>query len=269
MRQRWSVAMVVALSVVAALLAQTPKPTFEVVSVKRNISGRVGHSMGPRPGGAYEAGNAPISVLIEFAYEVSPYLLVGGRDWLQTSRFDIAARAGRDAPITEMKVMMQALLEDRFKLVVHREQREMSHFALVKARGDGRLGPDLKRVADSCEATRSPDPRANPSSEKPWQTLAANGRSCGAPISAIADLASRVLETPVVDKTGLDGGWDYSLRFGSTLGQSFGSLTAVASDPDMISFSTALEDRLGLKLEATRGPVDVLVIDSVQPPTEN
>jgi uncharacterized protein (TIGR03435 family) len=254
---------------VVALGAQTPKPTFEVASVKRNLSGKAGYRMGPRPGGAYDADNVPISVLIEFAYEVPGYLLVGGGSWPRTSRFDIAARAGRDAPIAETKLMMQALLEDRFSLVVHRERRDMSHFVLVKARSDGRLGPDLKRVAENCGASKSPEPRANQSSDKPWETLSAGGRSCGAPISAIADLASRVLDTLVIDKTGLDGGWDYSLRFGSTLGQSFGSLTEVASDPSVTSFSTMLDERLGLKLQPTRSPVDVLVIDSVQQPTAN
>src|SRR5262245_61617600 len=154
MRRQWIswISVALALTTVVALGAQTSKPSFELASVKRNMSGGAGYRMGPRPGGAYDAGNVPMSVLIEFAYEVAGYLLVGGPGWLQTHRFDIAARAGRDAPIADMRLMMQSLLEDRFKLVARKEWREMSHFALVKARGDGRLGPGLRR----CEPARAP-----------------------------------------------------------------------------------------------------------------
>lgn len=256
-----------------ALGAQASKPSFEVASVKRHLDGGIGYSNHPRPGGAYDAGNVPLRVLIEFGYEIPTYQLVGGPAWLDTYRFDIAARAGRDAPLAEVRLMMQSLLEERFKLVVRREQREMPHFALVKARSDGRLGPGLKRLGEICRAAKSPEPAADAPADKPWMALAGTvERPCGAPISGIAYLASKVMEVPVIDKTGLDGGWDFSLGFGSTLGQSFGALTAgqnAASDPNAVSFTTALEEELGLKLESTRGLVDVLVIDSVQLPTDN
>jgi bla regulator protein blaR1 len=253
--------------------AQSPKPRFEVASVRQHLNGGLGYSNHPRPGGAYDAGNVPLRVLIEFGYEIPTYQLVGGPGWLDTHRFDIAARAGRDVPLTEVRLMMQSLLEERFKLVVRREQREMPHFALVKARSDGRLGPGLKRLGEICGAAKASQPEADAPADKPW--VARSGtleRPCGAPISGIASLASKVMEMPVVDRTGLEGGWDFALGFGSTLGQSFGSLTAgqnAASDPNSVSFTTALEEQLGLRLESTRGPVEVLVIDSVQLPTEN
>lgn len=253
------------LSSVMGLAAQTAKLAFEVTSVKRNVSGGVGYSLGVRPGGVYIAGNVPLPTLLEFAYGLAPFRIVGGPEWLRTGRFDIAASAGRDAPPAEMRLMMQSLLEDRFRLVVHKELRPMSHFALVKARADGRLGSSLTR----CEAAKPRASAGKPSNEKPpWVAAAASGRNC-TPMLALADLASRVLEAPVVDMTGLDGGWDYSLRFSSAHGQSFGALTTSEASSGLPALPTALQEQLGLKLESRRGPVEVLVIDSAQQPTEN
>jgi uncharacterized protein (TIGR03435 family) len=86
---------------------------------------------------------------------------------------------------------------------------------------------------------------------------------------ALADLASRVLETPVIDMTGLDGGWDYSLRFSSAHGQSFGALATNEASSNLPALPTALQEQLGLKLQSVKGPVEVLVIDSAHQPTEN
>ena len=259
-----SATIVLLLCSVMGLAAQTAKPTFDVTSVKRNVSGGVGYSLGVRPGGVYVAGNVPLLMLIEFAYGLAPFRIVGGPEWLRTYRFDITGRAGRDAPPMEMRLMMRSLLEDRFNLIVRKELRSMSHFALVKARDDGRLGSNLKR----CEASKPPEPAGNSSNEKPWVAAAASGRNC-TPMLAIADLASRVLETPVIDMTGLDGGWDYSLRFSSAQSQSFGALTTDEASSRLPALPTALQEQLGLKLQAIKGPVEVLVIDSAQQPTKN
>jgi uncharacterized protein (TIGR03435 family) len=241
--------------VIVTLDAQTPKPTFEVASVKPNLSGSWGFNVSPRPG-FYSATNVPVAVLIQFAYDLQDYQLVGGPGWALTARFDIAARPGREVPTMEQRLMMQSLLEDRFKLVMHTEQREMPVFALVLARSDGRLGPNLRRMPDDCVKVKT----------------GANG--CG-PISVVVNSASRQLRAPVIDKTGLTGLFNFSLHYSSDgTGPPFlppipSSPDRPADDPNAPSYTAALQEQLGLKLESSRGPVDVLVIDSVQQPTEN
>jgi len=267
---------VIALGLAAAVWAQVDRPTFDVVSVKRNTSNGGSFSAGPRPGGVYQATNAPVSVFIIFAYDIRDYQLVGGPRWLRTDRFDISARAGRDASTSELRLMVQSLLEERFKLVARRAQRDMAHFAVVLARTDGPLGPGLTRVGDDCAAATAqaatPSAAAAKSDDKPLAVpllMLPPGSRCG-PISGIADLASRVLQAPVVDKTGLTGNWQFVLRFGSAIGESFGMpLAAGASEPGMPSFSTALQDQLGLKLARVEGPVEVLAVESIDQPSED
>ncbi len=145
----------VAVGMLVTLSAQTSKPTFEVASVKRNTSGSGGWNVSPRPGGVYNATNAVLPLFIQFAFDIDDYQLLGGPSWMQTDRFDIAARAGRETPTAELRLMMQTLLEDRFKLIIHKEQRDMSIFALVLERSDGRLGEGLKSVDDCAKANQT------------------------------------------------------------------------------------------------------------------
>ena len=263
MRGRY-VAILVLCSVVA-LNAQTPKPTFEVASVKRNLSGSLSSSVSPRPGGIYNATNTALSSFIQFAYSVEDYQLIGRPSWVQTDRFDIAARAGREVPTIELRQMVQSLLEDRFKLVTHREQREMSIYMLVLARSDGRLGSGFQRV-DDCKEAKSRGPEDSPSGAR-------RSNGCGS-LSLVASMASWTLGAPVVDKTGVSGLFDVFIYYSPEGLRQLGG-TVLASpdrplpDPSLPSYPAALQEQLGLKLESTRGPVDVLVIDSVQQPTEN
>src|SRR5688572_12889638 len=101
---------------VASVAAQEPsRPVFEVASVKPNTSGNMGWRSGPGPGGSYNATNVTLPVLIRYAYDIQDYQFAGGPAWMQTERFDIAARAGREASTAELRLMMRALLADRFK----------------------------------------------------------------------------------------------------------------------------------------------------------
>ena len=263
----------IALGMLVTLSGQAPNATFEVASVRRNVSDVQSFNVSARPGGAYTATNTPLHVVIQFAYDLRDYQLVGGPSWVRTDRFDIAARAGRDVSTGELRQMLRSLLEERFKLVVRRVQREMPHYVVVVAREDGRLGPDLKRVGDDCSAVRSPDaPPAlttTPGDKRVALAGPAPGFNC-LPISGVADLAARVMDVPVIDKTGLTGGWEFALRFGSVPGQSFGRpAVPAASDPSLPSFAAALREQLGLELKPAVGPVDVLVIESIRPPSDN
>jgi uncharacterized protein (TIGR03435 family) len=250
---------------VAMLSAQTPKPTFEVASVKKRLepSPRGAASVSRPQGGVFKRPNATVADLVRYAYRVREVQLAGGPDWIHEDRFEIDAKAAGNASPDEMLLMVQSLLEERFALRTHREQREMRFFALVLARSDGRPGPHLHRMKDQCDLT---DFNAAEKARPKYSAYMVTGGSC-APIAAFEDTASKFVELPVFDRTGLVGKWAFNVYFAPP---DAGPIRLSApADPNLASFPVALQEQLGLKLEARRGPIDVLVIDSVQPPTEN
>ncbi len=249
--KRWLPLQLLVTGMVVTLSAQAPKPTFEVASVKTNISGSGGWSAGIQKGGAYLATNAPLLTIVAVAYDLPLYRIAGGPDWIRVARFDVNAKAAGDVPNAQVRLMLQSLLEDRFTLRVHKQQREMPIYSLIVDRSDGRLGPGLQRLNDCAEPRSKELTAAVPSA-------ANNARGCG-PMSLVAAMASNQLAAPVVDNTGLTGTFAYSIYFSDPL----------ATNQDVPSFTTAIRVQFGLKLEPARGPVEVLVIDSVQPPTEN
>jgi uncharacterized protein (TIGR03435 family) len=211
--------------------------------------------------------------LIINAYGVLPYQIVGGPDWVKSDRFDIDAKAGTNVPAAQIEVMTQSLLEDRFKLVVHREQREMRHQALVLARGANVLGPGLFRMDVACTPMAVNELRR----QFPEKYLSPLGNglisSCSTQgVNMLAASLASDLGTPVVDATGLEGPFYYAFRAewprrNSNLGSNLG---APQGDPsDLPALSTAFDEQLGLKLESRKGPIEVLVIDSVSRPTGN
>ena len=241
----------------ALVAAQQAKPRFEVASVRRNTSVDSGWSSNQNPG-AYNIRNATLQAIVRIAYGVRDDQILGGPGWLQTDRFDVVAKANPDAPSPQLTLMIQSLLEDRFKLVVRREQRDMPVFTLTLNRSDGRLGPGLTRV-DECR-------RSNPVFRAAPNAPAGAGMfgGCGAS-AAIAGMVSQHLQATVIDKTGLTGTYEMSVFYAPDDVTS----PSAASVSDLPSFPAALQEQLGLKLESTRGQVNVLVIDSVEPPSEN
>jgi uncharacterized protein (TIGR03435 family) len=160
--------------------------------------------------------------------------------------------------------MVRTLLADRFKLAVHHETRELPIYALLLARNDGRLGPKLQ--PSTCVAGRRPpgDATAQPCGFRPGPGIFVSG---GVPIAMLATFVSSAVRRSVVDRTGLDGNFDIDLHWlpdNSPLGP---QPDTPPPDPGGPSIFTALQEQLGLKLESTRGPVDVLVIDHVEQPT--
>jgi len=204
------------------------------------------------------ATNEPLDTLIAFAYGVDDFRLLGGPGWIrdEQTRFDVNGRVTANVSNEQLRLMMQSVLEDRFALVTHREQREMPVYSLVLARDDGRLGSGLQRV-DECPSKPPTLPNGN------------TVYSCG-PISVAARIASRSLGLTVINNTGLNGTFTVAVYFSTEGVRSlFGPMFTPPADPNLPSFRDALRDQLGLKLQAGRGSVDVLVIDSVQQPTEN
>jgi uncharacterized protein (TIGR03435 family) len=251
---------------VVALAAQAPTPTFEVISITRNVSGTFPVGPEARAGGSFVATNATLERLVRFAYDLPAYLIAGGPDWVRTDRFNVEARAGRDASSGEIQRMLQAALANRFQLVIRREPRQIPVYTLLLARNDKRLGPNLRPSAAGCAA---PGGRG----ETHEETRTPNGgvatrRTC-APMTALVSSLSSTLQGPVDDKTALTGMWDSELSFTGERRRN-ANAAAVAQDPNEApALFTALQEQLGLKLEPGRGPVDVLVIESAAQPTEN
>jgi uncharacterized protein (TIGR03435 family) len=300
------------LGIVAALAAipvlpQEPvsqKPSFEVASVKRNASG-YGPSAIATPGCRFVATNVLLKMLVRFAYNPASggFLpmnqIVGGPSWVDTDRFDVQAKPEGNPqaiPETEMALMAQSLLEDRFKL--HLEMRDLPVYDLVV----GKDGPNIKLSQDQtppqaaepsvlpCAQMKGPAPPGTPPPPGlfgPRGELPRGGSrvlgtpgpggilmtvATGAsPLSAFVGLIRSYAGRPIIDKTGLKGLYDIQLQFGLEAANSNGApagLAAPPPDPPGPSIFTAIQD-IGLKLESAKGPVKVLVIDDVQRPSEN
>ena len=271
----------------ALAIGQAPSaPAFEVASVKPNRSGDVGGSLRRQPGGRVDAVNMPLRQLILFAYQLQAFRLVGAPGWVASDRFDIVAKLDGDPPPSlpgagpdALALAMRTLLAERFKFVAHRETRDMDTYSLVMARPGGSPASGLRRSTQDCAAFArgGPPPPIVPGGALPpvrcgIRQNAGRIEVGGMPLSQFATVLAGQAQVGrvVVDRTDLAGTWDFELTFAwvpptGQLPPSAG--LSPAFDPDATSIFTSLEEQLGLKLESTRGPVDVLVIDSVERPT--
>jgi uncharacterized protein (TIGR03435 family) len=251
---------------------------FEIASVKPNRSGDPNGSLRQQPGGRVNAINMPLRALISFAYRVQPFMLAGPPDWTASERFDIAGRLDREVAaglegLDALRVAMRALLEDRFKLKARREVRSADIYALVIARPDGKLGPQLRSSTQQCDQVgRSggpPSPAPSTTLFCGMQGTAGHIRSNGLQLSALAAALMSQVERVVVDQTGLSGGWDLELQFAAPApaNSTTGVTERPATSPDAPSIYTAVQEQLGLKLEPAKGQVEMLVIESVDRPT--
>jgi uncharacterized protein (TIGR03435 family) len=254
--------------------AQQPKPKFEVASIKpRETSTAVSVVVTgmPRalPGGGFSATYATVEHLLMFAYDLRDYRIIGGSDWIRRDIFEVRAKAATDAPADQIKLMVRSLLEDRLKLVARLEPREMRHDALVLARPSGAVGPNVFRMDVECTPAavnelrrKLPDKYPTPNGSAMMSGCSKNG------FSEFADFLSFRLGTPVIDATGLAGSFYYVLTaqlppLSSTLGR------PLSDSSGLPALSTALEEQFGLKVQSRKSALQVLVVDSVQHPTEN
>ena len=277
----------------ASALSQQPMPAFETASVKPNRTGADEQFVRGDPGGNLTVVNMPLRQLIVFAYQIQGFQLDGGPDWIVSDRFDILARAGRAVPVTApvvtagpdtLRPMLRALLADRFRLVVHKETKELPIFELVRARPGDKPGPQLRPASTDCAALAAARESAARRGGAPAAAPGPPGfcgvtmnfgriRFGGNPLAVFANALSPLAQRVVVDRTDLAGNWEFELTFtpdqtqlppGAPPGVQLPNV-----DPNGASLFTALEEQLGLKLQATRGPVEVLVIDRVEQPTGN
>jgi uncharacterized protein (TIGR03435 family) len=233
--------------------------SFEVASVKPNNSGEQGSGTQWQPNGSLYATNLTLKSVIARAYEVREFQ-VDGPGWVSSDRFDITARAREGTPDSSRPAMLRSLLAERFKLAAHFETREQPVFALV-LRDPGRLGPQLtksKLVCSGSAATSTGFCGLNTSVGRTGGRVTGGGLTMDRVAAAIANYA---VDQAVIDRTGLEGTFDFELRFTRDTGGT------ANQPPDAPSIFTAVQEQLGLRLESSRGPVPFLVIDAVQQPT--
>jgi uncharacterized protein (TIGR03435 family) len=238
-----------------------PAQTFEVASVKPADPDRRGTTIN-FPNGTFNATGVTVKNCITLAYDIPSFQLAGGPSWIGDQRYDIVAKvaagavkASRDPErLPQMRAALQALLADRFQLVIHRETKMIPGYALVVAKS----GLKLKETTDD----GSPDFGSNrgkfTAHEISMELLARN----------LAGLLSR----PVADTTGIKGVFDLNLEWTPDEVQSPAKPGGEAAEPPAPggpSIFTALQEQLGLKLETQRTPVEMIVIDRIEKPTSN
>lgn len=273
----------------AALLAQqTPEPQreFDVVSIKPSQPGAP--TLIPRISpGRVEIYNRTLKELIRTAYSRFPFdmrAVVGGPSWIDTERFDIVATMERPPQLAgmgmlgELSGMLRAVIEQRFGVKTHNEQREGDVYTLTHARSDRRTGAGLRQVPDTCDAALKELTGAAPPPQRtgppPCSFGGPPGRLIGTGVTIVmfANVLSGHAGRTVVDRTGLTGSFDFELTFDQSSSAQAPPGAAPGPQPrddSTPSIFTALQEQLGLKLEPTRGPVDVLVVDSAERPTPN
>ena len=273
------------------LAAQTPAPdtkppAFEVASVKPSTTGSQTRSE-IHLGGRHTATNMSPLALIRTAYRLQGFQLVGVPGWLGTQHFDIVAKADGDLfpsnvvsnTSRPLELALRGLLADRFQLVAHNETRQLPIYALVVARTDGRLGSNLVRSTTDCvaliAAARGGDsPRAPVGDQAPPCGARSgfgrlSGNSLG--LAQLASFLAPFVDRAVLDRTDLTGIFNFDFTW--TPDQP--SPNTVSADEravlprNIASIFTEVQEQLGLKLEPTKGPVDVLVIDHVEKPSED
>lgn len=240
---------------------------FDVASVKVDLSFSDSSSTSFGPGGSFTARGATLRGVIQEAYQVKDARLVGGPDWAGNERYDIVAKPDKPVTDEQARSMLQALLADRFRLKVHRETRQLPVYELTV----GNNGPKLKEASDSnCDAPPSEAPSgAPPRSGYCGGSLVSYGRltSRKVPVQRLAGTLSEIMDRPVLDMTGLKVVFDIDLQWAPDETQ-FGGRRATGDNSDAPSIYAALQE-LGLKLDARRGPVDVLVIEQADRPSAN
>jgi uncharacterized protein (TIGR03435 family) len=252
-------------SITASLGAQQVPASFDVVSIKPVAAP-------PRRGGGgflpgrFATTNATLYTLVQTAHDLKAYQLINnGPAWITSDQFSIEAKATATSATqllpAEMRPMLREVLTERFKLRTHRESRELPIYNLVFARRDQRLGPLLRPTRIDCATAEG--------RERALSVMADGHRPCGTIMSHgffaadgvdFKQLTNMLFDRPVINRTGLSGLFDWELKW--------------TPEPDLAGFdgpalSTAFQEQLGLKLEAARGPVEVLVIDSAERPTPN
>ena len=266
-----------AFTIVPSLLAQTPRAEFDVVSIKRSAPDAVGGSMRTLPDGTSIMANVRVQQFIRGAAPVPVRDVIGLPEWATTERYDVTAKPPTGSTPQQRSEMWRTFFAERMKLVAHVEERELDTFALILARSDGRLGPQLKASTLDCSpktpGTPPAPPPPPPASESDYLNrcggmfgngiIVSGSTTMDALVLSVAGLAGR----QVFNRTGLKGNYSLTLKF--TQPRAPGTSPDAPLPDDLPDFFTALQEQLGLKLQAEKSLVPVFVIDRIERPTEN
>lgn len=251
-------------------------PTFDVVSVKPNKSASGGTRIMNTPDG-YSTTNIPLSFIISNAYGIREDLISGLPGWADSAHYDITAKvAAADVPTLpkltrdQRSGMLKPLLADRFKLQAHVETKTLPVYELVVAKG----GPKLHQAVPGDTYTNGPKVNGNPPRAGMMMMMPGKITGMAIPLDNLINILSRQLQRTILDKTGLHGNYDITLQWTPDQGEAASfpggpDGRTLPADPSAPSIFTALEEQLGLKLNSTKGPVQTLVIDHIDPPTED
>lgn len=244
-----------------AAQAPQPSPAFEVATIKpvesTPKSARFIVMQGPH---RFVEKDYTLKLLIAAAYNLNPKAVSGGPSWIESDHYDILALTpGETQPSRDQQMaMLRTLLADRFKLAFHHEPKVFSIYALEIAKGGSKLKPSTAPATDQPALISTVYP----------QRILMPARN-----ASMADFVSvlqrAILDRPVVDKTGLVGRYDFDLEWAPDESQFGGDVGAAPSDAPILPFFTALEHQLGLRLEATRGPIETIVVDHAEHPSDN
>jgi uncharacterized protein (TIGR03435 family) len=229
--------------------------------------------------------DATLQILIQYAYGVQPFRVVGGPEWMQSERYQIDAKVDGNANRDRMFLMLQSLLEERFQLKTHRETRDLPVYALVAAKGGLRLPPPkeggcvesaVNAPPEWAGAGRMAAPGEVEPAQLPCGSAGVSLNSDGARIQGgkvampeIVRMLSRVLGRSVIDRTGFTGLFDLRLDF--VADEATPAMPPPPPDSGLsgASLPQALRQQLGLQLESTKGPVEVIVVDHAERPSGN
>jgi bla regulator protein blaR1 len=252
----------------AQTLPPSPTYTYGVVSIHPSGPGHQGSHIGPGPQGGLSTTNTSVMRLLTFAYDVRDYQFIGAPGWVSADPFDVSftpdkaeTTPGPNVAMKELQASMsrsrqrlQAVLRDRFGLLLRAETRELPVYALTQAKSGHKLSPSsLSGTGPSMQGGRGGSLTAN-----------------NATIKMLTDELSSILERPVTDETGLSGQYNFKLTWNPQLmSLSEGPATGAGSSATGASLFSALTDQLGLKIESKKGPVTVYMIEKIQKPSQN
>lgn len=266
---------------VTAAICQTQQqpahPEFEVASIRLHAS-TDNKAFVQALQGRLVMQNFSLKQLILFAYDVPNNQVLGVQGWMDSNHYDVQATTESNATVKQVEgPMLQALLADRFHLKVHRETMERPVYDLTAEKGGAKM--QLSKEG-SCTPYSMDSPPPVPASNGPrpvycdFPHLSGDGQNwtldgAGVSVQKLSTSLSRSgLDRPVIDKTGLSGGFDLHLKWSADVPDRAPGSAAV-DNPTGPSIFTALKEQLGLKLESARGAVEILVIDHVEKPSEN
>jgi uncharacterized protein (TIGR03435 family) len=232
---------------------QTPDTAFDVASIKPARPDARGYSIRPLPG-RLRAENVTLKLLIGEAYHVYDSQISGPK-WIDSDRYDLEAKIGGEVPPskTQLRAMLQRLLADRFGLSVRRESKEMSVYMLEADKGETKLQP-----------AKHPD---SPVMFRVFQRRQITAEN--APLENLTGALTWLLGRPVLDRTGLEGSFDYKLEWSPDETQLRSQEAPPETEGNAPSLAAALQQQVGLKLVSRKGPVDLIVVEKAERPRAN